>query len=246
MDNSKRLNTYGEKLTMPETFQKIGYAHQETSQSISIDKEKVQENFMHYHKKCIQFQERFDQYIEEFEQKRYMSPVELMVCTHYRDINYLFNELFNRIERFNSELLQISEWKYCRCFGDKNIKHLLVKRHLYKNSHEHYFNGSAVLDVVAMIRCHVTYFEWQDTDLTENFGVYLESNQLEQVELELLGIYLLDPTEYFQAVEDYATRATSKSMMEHTIILNRLHRFATGMLGWTINNLAAKPGDSDD
>lgn len=245
MDNYKNINTYGEQLTLPDLFRNIGYAHNSTLQTISIDKEKVQEDFMNYHKKCIQFRKRFDHYMDEFEQKRYMSPVELLVCTHYRDINHLFNELFSLIEKFNSELSQVNEWKYCRCYGHKNIKHLLVKRHLYQNSHEHFFHGNAVMDVATMIECHANHYEWQDTELTEYFSIYLEVNQLEQVELYLLGIYLLDPTVYFQAVEDYATKATKRSMMEHSITLKRNHRFLLQMISWSKGNLSLEDKDTD-
>ncbi|WP_404453281.1 hypothetical protein LG329_03275 [Virgibacillus necropolis] len=243
MDNYK--NTYGEQLTLSDIFRNIGYAHSGTLQTISIDKEKIQDDFVQYHEKCVQFRERFDQYIDEFEQKRYMSPVELLVCTHYRDIDYLFNELFTRIEQFNSEVSQVNMWKYSRCYGHKNIKHLLVKRHLYKNSHEHFFQGNAVMDVAAMIMYHTKLFDWQDTELTEYFSVYLKANQLEQVELYLLGIYLLDPTEYIQAVEDYATQASNRTMIEHVLTIKRNHRYLLQMLSWSSKNLILENDDTD-
>ncbi|WP_152640113.1 hypothetical protein [Virgibacillus necropolis] len=245
MDNYENINTYGEQLTLPDVFQKVGYAHNSTLQTISINKEKVQKDFKQYHEKSIQFREHFDHYIDEFEQKRYMSPVELLVCTHYRDIDYLFNELIERIGQFNDELSQVNEWKYCRCYGHKNIKHLLVKRHLYQNSHEQFFHGNAVIDVMSMIKYHAMFFEWQDTELTEYFSFYLKANQLEQVEMYLLGIYLLDPTDYFEAVEDYATKTNKKSMMEHIIILKRTHRFLLQMLSWTKKSLVIEKDDTD-
>lgn len=245
MKNYKNINTYGESLTLPEIFQNIGYAHNNTIQTVTIDKEKVKKDFMSYREKCVQYRERFDHYIDEFEQKRYMSPVELLVCSHYRDIDYLYHELFNRIDEFDSELSEINDWKYCRCYGHKNIKHLLIKRHLYQNSHEYFFHSNAVSDVVAMIKYHIEYFEWEDTELTEHFSIYRDVNPLEQIELYLLAIYLLDPTEYLQAVEDYATKATEHSMMENVTMLKRKHRLLFQMLGWSRRNLSLENNETD-
>lgn len=245
MDNYKDKYTYGEQLQLTDIFRNIGYAHNNTLQTTSIDKEKVKEDFLHYHKKCVEFRQRFEQYIDEFEQKRYMSPVELLVCTHYRDIDHLFNVLYNRIEQFNTELSEVNEWKYCRCYGQRNIKHLLIKRHLYQNSHEHFFHGNAVLDIVTMIKYHSKYYEWQETELTEYFSTYLKVNPLDQVELYLLGIYLVDPTDYFQAIEDYATQTTKRSMMDHVITLKRNHRYLLQMLGWSNQNLILENKDMD-
>lgn len=237
MENDGKINTYGEQLTLPDIFQNIGYAHNNTMQTISIDKEKIKADFVGYRTKCQKYRERFDHYIDEFEQKRFMSPVELLVCTHFRDIDYLYHVLFNRIDQFNTELSTVENWKYCRCYGYKNIKHLLVKGHLYQNSHEHFFHGNAVLDVVAMIKYHTEYFEWENTELTEHFATYTKENPLNQVELYLLAIYLLDPTEYLQAVEEYATKTSKKSMAEQVIILKKNHRFLLQMLSWSEKNL---------
>lgn len=244
LENFKSINTYGERLTVPDIFQNVGYAHHHTLQTVTIDKEKVKNDFISYQEKCLRYQERFAHYMDEFEQKRYMSPVELLVCMHYRDINHLFYELFTWIDQFNSELSEVNNWKYCRCYGRINIEHLLLKRHLFQNSHEHFYHGNAALDVVTLIKCHTESFAWENTELTEHFSLYRKGNPLDQIELCLLAIYLLDPTEYLDAVEDYATKATKKSMMEHVIILKRKHRFLFRMTGWTRTNLVVE-NDTD-
>lgn len=239
------LHTYGEPLTISNIFQNVGYAHQHTLQTIAIDKEKIKNDFISYRAKCTQYRERFDHYIDEFEQKRFMSPVELLVCTHYRDIDHIYHELFNRIDQFNAELSEVKNWKYCRCYGDKNIKHLLLKKHLYQNSHEHFFHGNAVLDVAAMIKYHMEHVEWENTELTEYFSIYTKINPLDQVELSLLAIHLLDPTDYLQAGEDYAMKVSERTMMEQVIIMKENHRFLLQMLNWSQKNLVLK-NDTDE
>lgn len=246
VDNYKNITTYGERLTLPEIYQNIGYAHTNTMQTITIDKEKIKQDFINYRTKCTQYRERFDHYVDEFEQKRFMSPVELLVCTHYRDIDYLYYELFNRIDQFNDELSEVEDWKYCRCYGNKNIKHLLLKRHLYQNSYEHFYHANAVLDVVALIKYHIRYFEWESNELTENFSIYRKANPLSQLELYLLAIYLLDPSDYLQSVEDYATNATERSMIEHVIVLKRNHRLLFQILSWSGKNLILEEENNTD
>lgn len=244
VENDQKILTYGERLSMPDIFHNIGYAHHNTLQTVTIDKEKVKNSFTRYWEKCLRYRERFDHYMDEFEQKRYMSPVELLVCTHYRDVDYLFHELSIRIEQFNAELSEVNNWKLCRCYGDKNIEYLLRKGHLYQNSQEHFHHANAALDVVALIRCHTNFFEWENTELAENIALYRKINPLDQIELSLLAIYLLDPIEYLSAVEDFATKATKRSMMEHVIILKQKHRFLFRMSGWTSRNLVPE-NDTD-
>ncbi|WP_430784991.1 hypothetical protein VBD025_09935 [Virgibacillus flavescens] len=242
MDNDKSKYTYGEQMNLPAIFQNIGFAHKSTSQTSSLDKEMIQEDFLKYQDKCVHSRNRFENYIDEFEQRRYMSPVELLICTHYRDIDVLFNDLINRLEQFNSELNEINEWKYSRCYGSKNIKHLFESGHLYQNSHDYYYHGNPVLDVTSMVRNYAELFEWDETKLTGYFSSYLKGNPLDTAELFLFDIYLLDPTDYFQTVERYVTRGSENSMIEHIMLLKRCHRKLVQLNGFVNRN----PIDEDE
>lgn len=245
MANDREINTYGEQMKLPDIFRNIGYAHNSTIQTISMNREEIQADFTKYHDQCVHIRNRFENYIDEFEQRRYMSPVELLICTHYRDIDFLFNDLIYRIEQFNSELDEMNEWKYSRCYGSKNIKHLLVSGHLYQNSHEYFFHGNPVLDVTSMFRNYAEQFEWDETKLTEYFSSYLNGNQLDRAELYLLGIYLLDPLDYFKTVEGYVIRSTDKSMVEHIILLKRSHRKLVQLLGFVNKSLINEKEETD-
>ncbi|MFZ3576397.1 hypothetical protein [Virgibacillus sp. DJP39] len=245
MENYNK-NTYGKRLSISDIYRNIGAAHHSTLQTIPINKENIQKDFKKYYDSCIEYQKRFEQYIDEFEQKRYMAPVELLICTHYRDIDYIVRELLNRLDQFNSEILKVSEWRYCLCYGQNNIKNLLVKGNLYQSSQTDYFHANAVLDIVSMIKCQLYNLDLGTTNLSEYFTLYRKENSLVQIEKELLAIYLLDPTEYFQTVEGYATRTTDQSMMEYIMVLKRNQRFLLQMVDWSRNNLNLESNDDTD
>jgi hypothetical protein len=75
------------------TYRSIGTIHAKTTQSLAIEKGTISENFASYQAQLLKMRNALLKHVEAFEKNRYMSPVELLVCTQYRELDFVFHEL---------------------------------------------------------------------------------------------------------------------------------------------------------
>ncbi|GGA85980.1 hypothetical protein [Ornithinibacillus halotolerans] len=208
-------------------YQHIGYIHAKTkkSQPITADiREKLKEDFLLYKKQMIDSRKKLLFHVEEFEQEHFMSPVELLVCTQYRDMVQVYYLLEKRINQYIESLEDVSETKVTLCHGRLKDSHFLSGNQYYFINWEQANYQHPIVDLTQFIKNKTLYYDSDKRLLLDKFKFYMEENRLEIHELTLLAIYLLDPSAYLEIINDYISRESDQTMIDTVIRLQRLHR----------------------
>ncbi|WP_106497008.1 hypothetical protein [Lentibacillus sp. Marseille-P4043] len=214
-------------------YRSIGTIHTQTRQSLAMDSEKVINSFERYQAQLKKNRLILLQYVEKFEKNRYMSPVELLVCTQYRDLEFVFDELMNRIEQFVYDLQNQSVWYYSLCHGQLDFSHIIYDHHTHIiNWEKSHFNNAAV-DLAGLFHNVTKQYDDPAEHLVDMFFAYIEENKLTETELCLLSIHLLDPTKYITIVEQYIKNTTAYSEVDQIKQLQHCHRQLSYAVKWT-------------
>src|SRR5699024_11035693 len=116
----------GEASSIEQLYRSIGKVHQKTLQLQSVDYDQMVPHFNQYHQYCDEMQNRLLTYVKQFESHIYMSPIELQVCTQYRDIELAIKKTQDQIKQLTSSQEKREKWGHCLCHGNLRLSHSLV------------------------------------------------------------------------------------------------------------------------
>nr|WP_226376856.1 phosphotransferase [Oceanobacillus halotolerans] len=184
-------------------YRSIGNIHAITKQSLSMDPKHSAQQFKQYHSYCLEMHSMLIGYVEKFESEPYMSPFGLQVCTHYRDLEFVFYELINHLTGFMELLEEQTRWSFSLCHGQLQFSHVLHHQHTSIINWENAFFGNACIDLSRFIKEECKYHDQPGEALIDLFDIYTKENNLSKIELRLLAIYLLDPTDYINLIKQY-------------------------------------------
>ncbi|SHF64993.1 phosphotransferase [Ornithinibacillus halophilus] len=205
-------------------FRSIGHIHAKTKRTQSIKGPSIKKQFQSYQTTCESIEKKLLYYVEQFEQKRYMSPFELLVCTQYRDLVQVNRILKQRLGQFVETLDEKEEWKYSLCHGRLHPSHILSSNQTMIINWEYASLNNPIIDLYYFMNQYAQHYDREAKPLLDKFDIYTDENSLDEDELFLLIIYLLDLKPYFDLVEQYEQGATKKSMVHQTQQLQQVHR----------------------
>lgn len=205
-------------------YRSIGRIHKETKQKQPIiDDGEIIRQFQQYQRYAQDAQTKLLSYIEAFEKQRYMSPFELQVCTHYRDIELVLKKMDERIEQFLEEIKQ-SEWNHSLCHGHLAFSHVFGETNVKIINWERAYIENAVLDLVVFFKNETVMYDAPIDSFIQSIPSYMEENKLTDGEFFLLLIHLLDPTSYFTIIQHYTSKTSERTMIQHVKHLEHAYR----------------------
>lgn len=212
------------KPTTEKFYEAIAHIHSQTKRSQSIDQEKMNQSFNDYKSICAQRKKELLDYVMQFERHRYMSPLELQVCTHYRDIEHTLTKSSEYVDRLIEEQKGQPEWNDSLCHGNLKLSHLLVADQNYIINWEKARYDYPVIDLVDFLKNEVVDYDAQEQSYIDSFQIYMNKNKLHHHEIFLLIIHLLDVTAYMDVVKKYVKQSTTQSMIHQIKQLQVIHR----------------------
>lgn len=224
-----------EKSARDETWVKSFYhdiatIHQVTKRKKVLSNKEWKDSFISFQQYCIELKDLYMTAVKEFEKKRYMSPVELLICTQFRDVEQVFIKLQQRIEQFTEQEEQEMTWNYSLCHRNLITSHRLEGYFINWESAEY---NHAITDLVDFFKREAKIFDSPIDLLLENFSSYNEVNNLTNAELQLLTIHLLDPVPYMNIVKSYMENNSKASMIKTVKELQQLNRIFRFGLRWS-------------
>ncbi|WP_042223323.1 phosphotransferase [Oceanobacillus manasiensis] len=224
----------GDSRNLADFYSSIGLVHAKTKQSKQIDKDTFIREFGTYEQACETLFNELNRTVARFEQSHYMSPLELMVCTQFRDMELVFQNLTKRLK----QLVYVSDdeqltWNTSMCHGQLNRDHLLYHHHTQFINWEQARYENATMDLVHFFRAETLDYDAPTSAYTEQFDSYIKENKLSEKELQLLTIHLLHPFSYCRLIQEYVENASSQSMIVTTRQLQRAYRQLTFGLEWS-------------
>src|SRR5690625_393946 len=215
----------GKTSTIEQLYRSIGKVHKKTQQFQSVDYDKMVHHFNQYSQYCDGVQKRLLTDVKQFESRIYMSPLELQVCTQYRDVELAIKKAQEQIRQLTSRLEKREEWGYCLCHGNLRLSHGLVGvDHTYLINWEQANYNYPVTDLSILLKNELIHYDAPAKLWMNTFNIYMEENRLHNNELSLLLIHLLDPTTYIKCIQQYIEQTSSQSMINQMKQLQIEHR----------------------
>lgn len=214
----------GEQATIEQLYRCIGKAHKQTKKSQTFDHDQMIHEFRKYEAYCAHVQESLLSYVKRFESHIYMSPLELQVCTHYRDVELVCKKIRDQISRLTNDEEKSLEWSYSLCHGNLKLSHSLEADQTYLINWEQMTYEHPMTDLVIIFKNELLHYDSPIETWIDSFEVYMEENKLSDNELTLLLIHLLDPTSYITIVQQYMNQTSDETMIHQMKKLQTTYR----------------------
>lgn len=221
------IESHHRSLFIDKVYQTLGYIHAKTRKIHTLtesSREQSRESFLIYQKQIYDLRKALLGHVELFESRHFMSPVELLVCTQYRDILKAFFLMDRRLEQYLENQSTISEWQVCLCHGNLSGSHILHGERTFFINWERSKYDNPIIDLSHFLKDRTLHYDNEGEALLSKFHNYMDENKLLIHELILLCIYLMDPSQYLQAIERYVNDSSEDSTINQVIQLQRLHR----------------------
>ncbi|SDK41268.1 phosphotransferase [Sediminibacillus albus] len=206
-------------------FREISSIHKQTIQENDILFADVQEIVAGQSQQVRANRRKLLEYVERFEARRFMSPFELQVCTHYRDIERAFTQLESWLDYYLEDIQADNRQRKCLCHGNLRSSHILtIKDNGYLVNWEHSFTGNPVHDLVIYFNNEFQYHDSLFSEVMNFFPLYEKRNPLLLSEKSLLAILLLNPSSYLELVEKNLQQQSDKALPFQVRDLERAHR----------------------
>lgn len=210
--------------TIESLYRSIGSIHSQTKRSQAIDQENIIQQFNNYKKTCVHTREKLLSYVKKFESHRYMSPIELQVCTHYRDMQQSLKTCIEYVERLIDEETTSIQWSNSLCHGNLRLSHLLEGEQPYLINWEQARYDYAITDLVRLFTNDIVHYDAPVQMYLDSFNIYMKENHLNHGELLLLIIHLLDVTRYMEIVQAYIENRSQLTMIQQIQKLQTTYR----------------------
>lgn len=214
----------GEQSTIEQLYRSIGNIHKTTQQPQTVDHDQMVHQFSRYKQYCDEALKRLLSYVKQFESHIYMAPLELQVCTHYRDIELAIIKIREQIIQLTSSQGEQKNWSYSLCHGNLKLSHSLKAGQTYYINWERTKYDYPVTDLVMLFKNELIRYDAPIETWIDLFKTYLEENQLQHHELSLLLIYLLDPTDYMKKIQQYIEETSNQSMINQIKAFENTYR----------------------
>jgi spore coat protein YsxE len=214
-------------ISIEKIYQTLGYIHAKTRKMHTLteqSRDQSRDSFLLYRKQMDDLRKELLRNVEQFESRHFMSPVELLVCTQYRDLLKAFYLMDKRLEQYLENQTDINEWQVSLCHGNLTGNHILQGDRIFFINWERAKYEHPIVDLSHFLKDRTLHYDNEREVLLEKFKHYMDENKLSMHELTLLSIYLLNPSNFIQAINRYVKDTAQDSMIEQVIQLQRLHR----------------------
>ncbi|WP_161993104.1 MULTISPECIES: phosphotransferase [Sediminibacillus] len=206
-------------------FRELANIHAVTMEEHEINLELVQDIVAQELQKLESRRADLLEYVEQFEARRFMSPYELEVCTHYRDIEIAFSKTSAWFESYIEDLRRDKIGRTCLCHGNLRTSHLLTGQEQAKFINwEHAFTGNPVQDLSVYFQQEWQFHDCSFQEVLQSFPLYEKQNRLLLSEKSLLAILSINPSNYLDTVEDHLRRPYDRPLPFQIRDLERTYR----------------------
>ncbi len=189
-------------------YRTIGQMHKRSLHTKVVKREDY-EDLMNNRKTQLQnYREVLAKWVTTFEQRHYMSPVELQICTHYRDLDKVCEIGMEWCDRFLDDLEEDKQIRTALIHGNVKPTHFV-----YDDSTPYLLNWERaktyypVYDITTYFYHVLRYHDAPVDQLISTFSYYEEQLPLLNSERCLLALFLLNPEPYIHQVEAYVNGA---------------------------------------
>lgn len=186
-------------------YESIGEIHSRTITSTSV-KEDHRESAVEQQKEQMElWQQELEHWVEQFERRHYMAPIELQVCTHFRDVMKTLSLTNTWYDRWLEDIQVDKKVRQSLCHGNLRPSHFI-----YDANQPYFINWESahmnhpITDLASYFKRMIRYHDAPVESLVSTFSTYEDKLSLLNSERSLFALHLLDPEPYLNQVRAYA------------------------------------------
>ncbi|WP_079708353.1 phosphotransferase [Paraliobacillus ryukyuensis] len=215
--------------TTKDFFASLGRLHGATKQSYYVNytatEEQIKWNKLEMEKKY----ERLLMYIDRLEEKRYMSPFGLEVCTQFHQVEQIFQALARSYDNYLTDV-KSEEFEFQSiCHGYPTASHYLATTDAGCFINWDYAHmGDPMMELATAIYYQTYRHDTNILHITEAIPYYEKQSPLTFSQLDLLAIYLLQPDAYLAVIQQYLAEQ-SRQLTLTPLLLQNYRRIIAGL-----------------
>ncbi|MYL53339.1 phosphotransferase [Pontibacillus yanchengensis] len=189
-------------------YSSLADIHRRTSKTQVVKREDFEDRMESKKNQIRADKDKLEGYVEAFEKHHYMAPFELQVCTHFRDLLYVFEISEEWCDRFLEDIEEDKKIRLTLCHGDLKPSHFI-----YDENKPYFLNWERaswnypVFDLTSYYWNIIKYHDAPVEQLVTTFSSYEERFNLMNSERCLFALYLLSPDHYLDQVDAYVSGA---------------------------------------
>ncbi|GIO21778.1 spore coat protein YsxE [Oceanobacillus sp. J11TS1] len=227
------------------TLQTLAQIHKKTKQSSRIKPDVFKKSFQGFSDFCKQSIDQLHKRVTDYESRKYMSPFELLYCTHYKGVCHAIELLQEKLDQIYGEEETEFPWSTSLCHQQVDDTHCKGGYLINWESggYEH-----PARDLSHYFRSLTGYYNQPEKTIQQAFDVYRKTNYLTVREIHLVSVYLLNPSPYLNVLENYTEHRTKKSMIHQIKQLQQQFRrlqFAMNWVDFVQENYESKENQPD-
>lgn len=195
----------------------MGKIHRLTAKTVPFSNEERDKAYLSMLKKWDMRRTIFEQFADEREQNKYMSPLELTFFTNYYDLKMFMNEAKSHLDAWYEKSKDLETFRIVLCHGRLSRKHVLIGRHSepYILNFERASYDTPARDAALFFRYAFYYDLWDEKAFAKWLKAYESHFQLTEKERHLLLAYLLFPEFVIDVVERYKNNPKQFTELEY-------------------------------
>ncbi|NCU16951.1 spore coat protein YsxE [Pallidibacillus pasinlerensis] len=192
-------------------FRELARLHHVTAQQIKVDKEVIEEHYERLNLQWKKEMEVLDVWMQQAEQKWYMSPFEWEFVQYYNEYRKAYEYALKRLEDWKKKMLEEKKMRSVLVHGKLEPDHYLLD----ENGYGYFINfersriGSSFHDLLPYLSRALNTYPKQCEECIEWIYTYMRNNPLQETEKLLLKSYLAHPGFMFRLLEKYMTRTAA-------------------------------------
>lgn len=203
-------------------FRELARLHTLSVREVSINKEEKLEHYENTIHEWEKEEELLKGFLEQCENKWYMSPFELLFCLYYNDMNQALRFSTNKFKEWYEKTKEDEKARVVLSHGKLSTEHFIFddKGYGYFTNFENSRQGSPMHDLLPFLSRFLKTYPKKCEECVDWFYTYFKYFPLREEELNLLLSYFAHPGYLLQSVEDY-NKSTNKHERKHVQKLQR-------------------------
>lgn len=152
----------------------------------------------------------YERFIEKCERKQYMSPFELLYCTHFMQIIRMEDSTLRQLEDWFDIVKEKKQDRVVICHGNLAPKHLLYDEngHSFLINFERTFAASPIYDLLYFFRKLLNHYPQKASAASNQYIQYIRNNPLTEDEKLLLFYYMTETSKIHKIIHQYETASS--------------------------------------
>ncbi|WP_246940915.1 spore coat protein YsxE [Bacillus pinisoli] len=206
-------------------FKQLGELHAKTSKDEQVSEEEIEKLVETEKDKWKKRKINLERYVEQCEEKTYMSPFELYFCTYYHELTRASDFASRKLDEWHEQMKEKKNYRTAFTHGKPSFQHYLynVEGNGYLINFERAKRTPAIYDLLYFFYRSCKTFPFQNDDRFQWFQAYQKQYPLREDELTLFMAQLAYPESLYKAVQEYRKNKKGKSEREHVQHLQRAY-----------------------